>query len=138
MQAGECCLARQTVELALVGVDPAHEPVAGIARLRTVVAVKVTVQHQFIATLEPCAELTTKLRMGLQVVVFVEIRHHQPGDRHTAQCVDGFDKGLVIGPGRWRDIVQYQQQAGCLRGFKHWRLAAIGCRGRRDSDRADC
>ncbi|MNX85624.1 hypothetical protein D3C86_1174690 [compost metagenome] len=108
-QAGEGGFLRQTVKLAFVGVDPTHEPVAGIAGHRPLVAMEIAMQCQFVAPGDPGTELAAKLRMGVQIVVFVEIRYHQPSDRHATQGVDGFDERLVIGPGGWRHVVQYQQ-----------------------------
>src|SRR3546814_2527130 len=46
-QAGEGRLLGQAVELAFVGVHPAHEPVLGMSRRRTVVAMVVAVQYHF-------------------------------------------------------------------------------------------
>ena len=63
----------------------------------------------FVAPGDPGTELAAKPRMGVQIVVFVQIRHHQPGDRHATQSVDGFDERLVIGPGGGGHVVQYQQ-----------------------------
>ncbi|MNL53628.1 hypothetical protein D3C87_1768910 [compost metagenome] len=91
-----------------MGVDPAHEPVSWRAGRGAFIAVKVAVQRQFVTTDDPVGEHTSKFRMGVQRVVLVKIGHHQPGHWHHAQGVDGSDKGLVVGPGMRRDIVQHQ------------------------------
>ncbi len=66
---------------------------------------EVTVQCQFVAASDPAGQQTSKRRIRGQVIMFVEIRHHQPSDRHLTQRVDGFDEGLVIGPGLRRNVV---------------------------------
>ncbi|MNX91693.1 hypothetical protein D3C86_1237940 [compost metagenome] len=108
VQTGEGSLMGQAVKLTFMGVDPTHEPVPWIVCHRSVIAMKIAVQRQFIATGESPAEQATKIRMRLQIVVLVKVRHHQPSHRHTAERVDGFDKWLVIDPGLRRDIVQHQ------------------------------
>ncbi|MNG11938.1 hypothetical protein D3C84_955140 [compost metagenome] len=65
-------------------------------------------QCQLVAAGDSSAELAAKLWVSVQFVVLVEIRYHQPGDRHVAQGVDGFNERLVIGPGGRRHVVQYQ------------------------------
>ncbi|MOA11004.1 hypothetical protein D3C78_1309180 [compost metagenome] len=137
-QAGERGFLRHTVKFAFVGVDPTHEPFAGMAVHRPVVTMEIAMQCQLVAPGEPGTELAAKLRMGVQIVVFVEVRDHQPGDRHITQGGDGFDERLVIDPGGRCHVVQYQQQSGTVHGLSHWLSAAIGCRARRDSAAANC
>ncbi|MNG10949.1 hypothetical protein D3C84_944480 [compost metagenome] len=91
-----------------MGIDPAHEPLLGVAGGRAVVAMVVAMQHQFVAALDPAVEQAPKARMSLQGIVAMKVRHHQPGHRHLAEGVNGFDEGLVVGPGLRCHVVQHQ------------------------------
>jgi hypothetical protein len=68
-----------------------------------------TVQGQFVATGNTFIEHPTKLRVIVEGVISMKIRHHQPGHRHIAECIDGFDERLIISPRRRCYIVQHQQ-----------------------------
>ncbi len=65
MQAGQGCFARQAIELAFMGVDPAHEPVARVVRQGFLIVVVVAVQRQFIASGDPGIEHSAKRRVGV-------------------------------------------------------------------------
>ncbi|MNY47148.1 hypothetical protein D3C86_1823920 [compost metagenome] len=108
VQAGEGGLPGQAVKLTFVGIDPAHEPVSRIVHRRSVITMEIAVQRQFVAALDSFFKPLTKVRVVAQVVVLVEVRHHEPGDGYVAQCIHGVDKGLVIGPGLRCYIVQDQ------------------------------
>lgn len=99
---------RQLIELSLMGVEAAHEPVFGCARRRLIIAMVVTVQGKFIALGHAAIQQALKIAVGSQGVAMMEVRHHQPCDWHGAQGIDGFDKGPIIGPVVRRHIVQHQ------------------------------
>ncbi|MNH12835.1 hypothetical protein D3C79_723880 [compost metagenome] len=101
----------EAVELTFVGVDTAHEVVAGRAGRRAVVGMVIAVQGQFVALSQAPVKQAAEGGRTQQQVALVEVRHHKPGHRDAAEAVDGFDEGLVVRPGLGRNIMQHQHQA---------------------------
>ncbi len=124
----------QLVKLAFVGIDAPHKPFFWRTRLRLVVAMVVTVQGELIALGDTAVEQAPKIAVGGQVVMVMEVWHHQPSDGHVAQCIDGLDEGPVVGPGVRGHVVQYQHQ----RALSHGRASVHGCPARRSNAPAGC
>ena len=100
----------QPVELAFMGVYPTHEPVSRRFRRRFEVGMVATVQHQFVAALHARASSTRRNSGCWSRGCAMEIRYHQPGDRHPTDGIHRLDEGTVVGPGFCRDVVQHQGQ----------------------------
>lgn len=124
----------QLVKLAFVGIDASHKPFFWRTRPRLVVAMVITMQGEFIALGDTAIEQAPKIAVGGQVVMVMEVRHHQPSDGHVAQCIDGLDEGPVVGPGVRCHVVQYQHQ----RALSHGRASVHGCPARRSNAPAGC